>query len=335
MTENNVKPVLELVDVSRHFKTRRGMVRAVDDVTLSLRPGEILGLVGESGSGKTTLGRIAVALDKPTKGSVIIDGSDVAALKSADLRASRKRFNMVFQDPTSSINPRLLVGQVVSEVLRNHKMVPKKEIGSTVADALVRVGLDPEVATRYIHALSGGQRQRVSLARALISYPSLLVADEPTSALDVSVQASILNLIADLQRDMSFACLFISHNLTAVEYVADRVAVMYLGQVVEVAKRTSLFKVPLHPYSEVLLDAAPIPEPERQRSRERLIIGGDIPSPLNVPPGCRFHTRCPLVTDRCRTEVPQLKPAKGVDGSEVLVACHLVEEDGTRPELPR
>ncbi|WP_245646612.1 ABC transporter ATP-binding protein [Microtetraspora niveoalba] len=326
-------PALHLKNLVKHYATRRGTVRSVDGVDLTIRKGEILGLVGESGSGKSTLGKLAVALAEPTSGSVVIDGTDVSRLSGRELRRRRKSFNIVFQDPGSSLNPRMTVGEAVAEPLRIHRIVERRGEARKVAEILDTVGLRPEIADRYVHMLSGGQRQRVSLARALAPEPTLLVADEPTSALDVSVQASVLNLIADLQHDLGFACLFISHDLAAVEYLADRVAVMYLGRVVEVADAESLFTRPLHPYSEILLKAAPLPDPDAQRTRERIVLGGDLPSPLNPPAGCRFHPRCPIAVDRCRTEEPELREIVRPGGATSSFACHLVDDQGVRPPL--
>jgi oligopeptide/dipeptide ABC transporter ATP-binding protein len=246
------------------------------------------------------------------------------------IRPLRRQFNIVFQDPSSSLNPRLTVGDIVAEPLRQHRIGSPARRRQRVVEMLDQVGLGGEVTRRYPHELSGGQRQRVSLARALVAEPSLLVADEPTSALDVSVQASVLNLIARLQREMRFACLFITHDLASVEYLAQRVAVMYLGVLVEVAERAELFAAPRHPYTQALLSAAPIPDPPAQRQRRRVVLTGDIPSPVAPPPGCRFHTRCPVAVERCRVEVPPLRPV-GVSGA--LVACHLVGDDGTAPSL--
>lgn len=308
--------VLELVDLVKHF----GAVRAVDGVSLALASGEVLGLVGESGSGKTTLGRCVVRLVPVTSGRVLIRGVDVAPLSRGRLRPLRKDFNIVFQDPSSSLNPRMTVDNIVVEPLRLHRIGTPAARRERLRELLDQVGLRPEVARRYPHELSGGQRQRVSLARALSAGPALLVADEPTSALDVSVQASVLNLIARLQADLGFACLFITHDLAAVEYLAQRIAVMYLGKLVEVAGRAELFATPRHPYTRALLSAAPIPDPPVQRRRERIVLSGEVPSPVNPPSGCRFHTRCPVAESRCRVEEPLLRPV-GPEGT--LVACHL------------
>ena len=310
------RPVLEVVDLVKHF----GAVRAVDGVSLAVAPGEVLGLVGESGSGKTTLGRCATRLVAVTSGHVRINGTDIAKLSRRQLRPLRRHFNMVFQDPSSSLNPRMTVADIVSGASRR----------SRVNHLLDQVGLPAGVGRRYPHELSGGQRQRVSLARALSAGPALLVADEPTSALDVSVQASVLNLIGRLQSDLGFACLFVTHDLASVEFLAQRVAVMYLGVLVEVAARRELFATPRHPYTQALLSAAPIPDPPAQRTRRRIVLTGDIPSPVDPPAGCRFHTRCPVAVDECRVVVPPLRP---VGPAGALVACHLVADDGTGPRL--
>jgi oligopeptide transport system ATP-binding protein len=310
--------VLEVRDLVKHF----GPVRAVDGVSLTVRPGEVVGLVGESGSGKSTLGRCVTRLVPVTAGEVRINGRDIAGLSRRAVRPLRRDFTIVFQDPASSLNPRMTVADIVAEPLRLHRIGTSSTRRQRVLDQLDQVGLRPEVARRYPHELSGGQRQRVSLARALVASPSLLVADEPTSALDVSVQASVLNLISRLQAELGFACLFITHDLAAVEFVAQRVAVMYLGTLVEVADREQLFRRPRHPYTQALLSAAPIPDPLAQRARQRIVLSGDIPSPVDPPPGCRFHTRCPVAVARCSVEVPALRQVGGT-----LVACHLATDE--------
>ncbi|MER7792365.1 oligopeptide/dipeptide ABC transporter ATP-binding protein [Streptomyces sp. NPDC097640] len=322
-------PVLDIVGLKRHFAGGAGTVKAVDGVSLTIGRGEILGLVGESGSGKSTVGRCAVRLDRPTDGTVRINGRDITRLSRRALRPLRKDFHLVFQDPSSSLDPRMTVGAIVAEPLRLHRIATGDALRERVATLLEQVGLRPEHARRRPHELSGGQRQRVSIARALSVDPRLLVADEPTSALDVSVQASVLNLLADLQRDRHFGCLFITHDLAAVEYLADRIAVMYLGQLVEQAPAAELFADPKHPYTQALLSAAPVPDPPRQRTRARILLSGELPSPLDPPAGCRFHTRCPLATDRCRTEPPALRE---LPGGGRQVSCHLVADDGTAPD---
>ncbi|GAA4518609.1 dipeptide ABC transporter ATP-binding protein [Actinoallomurus oryzae] len=316
-------PVLEVKDLVKHYPVRRGgrSVRAVDGVSLSVGPGEVLGLVGESGSGKSTIGRCVLRLTEPTAGSVSLGGRDVTHLSRRALRPLRRDVHMVFQDPYSSLNPRFTVGQIVAEPLRRHGVARGADAETRVREMLERVGLSANMRTRRPHELSGGQRQRVGLARALVLEPKLVVADEPVSALDVSVQASVLNLIADLQRDMGFSCLFITHDLSVVEFLADRIAVMYLGRIVETGPTEKIFAEPQHPYTQALLSAAPEPDPVRQRERRRVVLGGEVPSPLDPPTGCRFHTRCPVAVDTCRTDEPRLT---GVREADRPVACHLV-----------
>jgi peptide/nickel transport system ATP-binding protein/oligopeptide transport system ATP-binding protein len=317
---------LEVVDLVKHF----GPVRAVDGVSLTVGSGEVVGLVGESGSGKSTLGRCVTRLIPVTGGQVSINGTEISHLSRRKLRPLRRDFNIVFQDPASSLDPRMAVGDIIAQPLRLHRIGTRAEWSARVTELLDQVGLRAEVARRYPHELSGGQRQRVSLARALSARPALLVADEPTSALDVSVQAAVLNLIGRLQADLGFACLFITHDLASVEYLAQRVAVMYLGVLVEVSDQESLFAQPRHPYTQALLSAAPVPDPVRQRLRRRVVLSGEIPSPVAPPSGCRFHPRCPVAIDLCSSVVPPLRP---VGPSGALVACHLVQEDGTGPRL--
>ena len=323
--------VLEVEDLAKHFGVRgRGVVRAVDGVSFQLREGEVLGLVGESGSGKSTVGRCVTRLIEPTGGTVRLKGTDITHLSQRRLRPLRREMHIVFQDPSSSLNPRMNVGAIVGEPLRRHGLARGDALTGRVAELLHEVGLRPELYHRYPHELSGGQRQRVGLARALSVEPALLVADEPTSALDVSVQAAVLNLLAEVQRRRRFACLFITHDLAVVELIADRVAVMYLGTLAETAPREELFRAPKHPYTQALLSAAPLPDPVAQRQRRRVVLAGDLPSPLNPPAGCRFHTRCPLADERSRTEVPALRD---VTGAGHLVACHQVADDGTAPSI--
>lgn len=316
---------LELESLVLHF----GPARAVDGVSLRIRAGRILALVGESGSGKSTVGRCVVRLLEPTSGVVRIGGIDVTHLSRRQMREHRRKVSIIFQDPAGSLDPRMLVGDIVGEPLRLQAgRMSRRDRDERVATQLSQVGLRTEVAKRYPHELSGGQRQRVSIARALVSEPTLLIADEPTSALDVSVQASVLNLLADLQRDIGFACLFITHDLSAVEYLADDIAVMYLGQIVETGDRERIFARPAHPYTQALLAAAPIADPPRQRDRKAVLLGDDLPSALNPPSGCRFHTRCPLAFGRCSSEVPALREIGNGNA-----ACHLVSADGTGPDV--
>jgi oligopeptide/dipeptide ABC transporter ATP-binding protein len=319
-------PVLEVDDLVKHFGAGRGqVVHAVDGVSLSIGQGEVLGLVGESGSGKSTVGKCILRLTEPTSGTIRLASRDITRLSRRELRPLRRDVHMVFQDPYSSLNPRFTIGRIVGEPLGRHKVARGDQARDRVAAMLERVGLDTAMLGRFPHELSGGQRQRVSLARALILEPKLVVADEPVSALDVSVQASVLNLITDLQRDLGFSCLFITHDLSVVEFLADRIAVMYLGQIVETGPTEQIFAEPQHPYTQALLSAAPVPDPVAQRERRRVVLGGEVPSPIDPPPGCRFHTRCPVAVDECRSTVP---PLSAVRSDEHEAACHLVTPEG-------
>jgi len=299
------------------FRKQLGTVRAVDRVDLEIRRGECLALVGESGSGKTTLGRCLIRLIEPTSGSVVFDGEDLLALRPRELRARRRRFQMVFQDPWGSLDPRQRVGSIVAEPLDVHERIPRAEIDRRVAELLTAVGLDPAFAARGPHQLSGGQRQRVGIARALAAGPDLLVADEPVSALDVSIRSQILDLLAGLRERLGLSLLFVSHDLTAVARLADRVAVLYLGRIVELAAAADLFHRPLHPYSVSLLSAEPVADPRRRR--ERIVLPGEPPSPLAPPPGCPFHPRCPIARARCAVETPLLAAVGEAPAS--FVAC--------------
>jgi len=337
MSENG-GAALEIDALVKHFPVggmltgRRGVVHAVDGVSFTLGRGEILGLVGESGSGKSTVANCVLRLTEPTGGRIVVNGTDVTHLSRRQMRPLRRELHMVFQDPYSSLNPRMTVGDIVGEPVRLHRIAKGRALDASVDAILDSVGLRTELRYRYPHELSGGQRQRVGLARSLVLRPSVLVADEPVSALDVSVQASILNLLRDLQRDMGFSCLFITHDLATVEFLCDRVAVMYLGQIVELASRTELFRSPQHPYTQALLSAALVPDPAVQRTRRRIVLDGDIPSPLTPPSGCRFHTRCPLHEQSAPAsdeEAPALREfARGH-----LVACHLVAPGRPAPRL--
>ena len=308
-------PLLEIRHLVKHFTVAggmfgggRGVVRAVDDVSFTIPRGETLGLVGESGCGKTTTGRAILQLDRPTSGQVLFEGRDLATLDDAGLRDMRRRMQVIFQDPYSSLNPRMTVGQMIAEPLKVHGIVSEPAArAARVSRLLERVGLLPQHAARYPHELSGGQRQRVGIARALAMEPSLIVCDEPVSALDVSIQAQIINLLEDLQRELGLTYLFIAHDLAVVRHISDRIAVMYLGKIVEIADRRALYEDPRHPYTKALLAAVPIPDPELEAKRERVVLGGEVPSPLAPPPGCVFHPRCPIAVDRCPREIPELR----------------------------
>ena len=308
--------IVEVRDVKMHFPVTAGVilqrqvgeVKAVDGVSFTVRRGETLGLVGESGSGKTTIGRVILQVYRPTSGQVLFDGVDLATLKGKSMRAMRRRMQVVFQDPYSSLNPRIKTGDIVGEPLKVHNLVEsKEEYGARVAELFRTVGLNPAMADRYPHEFSGGQRQRIGVARALAVQPEFIVADEPVSALDVSIQAQLINLLEDLQQEFGLTYLFIAHDLSVVRHISDRVAVMYLGKVMEIADRVRIFQEPLHPYSKALMSAVPIPNPRVERSRERIILEGTIPSPLNPPSGCVFHTRCPMAIDECRVTTPALQ----------------------------
>ncbi len=322
-------PLLEVEGLKKHFPVRRGLlsrvvgqVKAVDGVSLTVGRGEILCVVGESGCGKSTVGRLVTRLLEPTAGTVKLDGVDVTRLEARAMRRFRREIQMVFQDPYASLNPRLTVGGIIAEPLENFGLSRGRKKRERVAELLDKVGLRPEMAERFPHEFSGGQRQRLGIARALALNPKLIVADEPVSALDVSVQAQVLNLLMDLQRDLGLSYLFISHDLGVVEHIGHRIAVMYLGRIVELAEKRALFDRPLHPYSRALLAAAPVPDPRAKR--DKLVIEGDVPSPQRPPPGCHFHTRCPFAVDRCRTDVPALRSVAGGR----LVSCHLVDDTG-------
>jgi peptide/nickel transport system ATP-binding protein/oligopeptide transport system ATP-binding protein len=316
------EPLLVASDLVRHFVVRRSLLgrptavaKAVDGVSFSLSAGETLALVGESGSGKSTVGRLVLRLIEPTAGSVSFAGRNVSALSPSQLRAFRRDAQLVFQDPYASLNPRLTVGQMLAEPLALHGLVPSAKRNERIGDLLRMVGLEPRFARRYPHEFSGGQRQRLVIARALAVEPKLIVCDEPVSALDVSIRAQVLNLLGDLQQQLGLAYIFISHDLAVVKHIADRIAVMYLGRIVESASADALFSAPRHPYTRALLSAIPVPQPSARR--ERLILQGDVPSPLNPPSGCHLHQRCPFAIDRCRAERPLLEG----DGAHVA-ACH-------------
>jgi oligopeptide/dipeptide ABC transporter ATP-binding protein len=287
------------------------VIRAVDGVSFTIRRGETLGLVGESGCGKTTTGRCVLQLERPTSGQVIFQGRDLTTLSHSELREVRRRIQVIFQDPYSSLNPRMTVGQIIAEPLAVHGIVTERAARTArVHELLGHAGLLPAMARRYPHELSGGQRQRVGIARALAMEPSLIICDEPVSALDVSIQAQIINLLEELQADLGLTYLFVAHDLSVVRHISDRVAVMYLGKIVEITDRKSLYEDPQHPYTRALLSAVPIPDPEIEARREHIVLGGEVPSPLRPPPGCVFHPRCPIAIDQCRNEVPELREVK-------------------------
>jgi peptide/nickel transport system ATP-binding protein len=323
------RAILEVDHLKKHFSVklhRSGLfssitatVRAVDDISFAISPGETLGLVGESGCGKTTVGRVVLKLDEPTAGTIRFNGTDIARLKSSEMRELRRKIQVIFQDPYSSLNPRMTVGEIIGEPLHVYKLVAdNKRAAERVAELLQQVGLFPYMAERYPHELSGGQRQRVGIARALALEPTFIVCDEPVSALDVSIQGQIINLLEDLQARLGLSYLFIAHDLAVVRHISDRVAVMYLGRVMELADRDELYARPLHPYTKALLDAAPIPDPKVERARAPRALRGEIPSPLTPPSGCVFHTRCPIAEDVCRREIPQVRELQPGH----LVACH-------------
>jgi peptide/nickel transport system ATP-binding protein len=323
--------LVSIEDLKMYFPIKSGLVldrhvgdvRAVDDVTLHIRHGETLGLVGESGCGKSTLGRAILRLYKPTAGRIVFDGEDITKLGEPELRPLRRRMQMVFQDPFASLNPRHSVGRIVAEPMRTHGTASRRQASLRVQELLRVVGLPGDAASRYPHEFSGGQRQRIGLARALALEPDFIVADEPVSALDVSIQAQIINLFEELQHDLALTYLFIAHDLAVVRHISDRVAVMYLGKVVEISPSTTLYTEPLHPYTISLLSAIPIPDPEVERQRKTILLAGDLPSPANPPPACRFHTRCPYIQDtRCRDEVPELRELEPGH----VVACHWAEK---------
>ncbi len=315
-------PLLEVEDLTKHFRSKggTGSVQAVNGVSLHLRQGETLGIVGESGCGKSTLARLILRLIEPTRGAVRFVGQDLMALPPSELRLRRRDMQLIFQDPYASLDPRLTVGAIVGEPLAIHGICSRKERRERVAELLSTVGLEADAIARYPHEFSGGQRQRIGIARAIALEPKLIVADEPVSALDVSIQSQILELLLDLKARLALSYIFISHDLAVVEHVSDRVAVMYLGRIVETTDTESLYRRPAHPYTEALISAVPQPDPERDRTR--IVLTGDIPNPESPPTGCPFHPRCPKVLDACPRELPVLKDI-GEPARPHWVACHL------------
>jgi oligopeptide transport system ATP-binding protein len=316
--------VLEVEGLVKHFPVRHGIfgrrigsVFAVDGVSFAVRTGETLGIVGESGCGKSTAARMIVKLIEPTAGVIRLEGLDITGLSAREMWQHRRTIQFIFQDPYSSLNPRLTAGEIVGEPLYNYGVATGAELNARVAQLFGRVGLGPEHARKYPHEFSGGQRQRLGIARALALNPRIIVADEPVSALDVSVQAQVINLMMDLQREYRLSYLFIAHDLAVVQHISHHVAVMYLGRIVEIAEKRSLFASPQHPYSQALLDAVPVPDPERARPAD--VLAGEVPSPMRRPSGCHFHTRCPLAEERCRREVPQMREVQPGH----FAACHL------------
>jgi oligopeptide transport system ATP-binding protein len=320
--------LIDVRDMKMHFPITAGLifqrkiadVKAVDGVSFHIRKGETLGLVGESGCGKSTTGRAILQLYRPTDGEIKFGEVELTKLKGDDLRRMRRKMQMIFQDPYASLNPRMSVGAIIGEPLAIHGLARGKARRERVGELMRVVGLNPYYQSRYPHEFSGGQRQRIGVARALAVEPEFIVCDEPVSALDVSIQAQIINLLEDLQQQFGLTYLFIAHDLSVVRHISDRVAVMYLGKLMELTGRDELYKNPLHPYTKALLSAVPVPDPEVESRRERIILSGDVPSPLRPPPGCVFHTRCPIAQDRCRQEIPEWREV----GSDHWVACHLV-----------
>lgn len=313
-------PLVQVNDLRKFFNLGKGnILKAVNDISFEIGRGETVGVVGESGCGKSTAGRTILRLYEPTSGGVTFDGKDIYKLRGSELKALRRNMQMIFQDPYASLNPRMTVGDIIGEALDIHNLAGSKtERKRKVEGLLDLVNLNPDHATRYPHEFSGGQRQRIGIARALAVDPKFIIADEPISALDVSIQAQVVNLMQELQRKMGLTYLFIAHDLSMVKHISDRVAVMYLGKIVELAESSELYDNPRHPYTRALLSAIPIPDPQVEAERERIVLKGDLPSPINPPSGCQFHTRCPIATEKCKTDAPKLaEVSKGH-----FAACH-------------
>lgn len=323
--------LLQVDNLVMHFPITQGIIiqrqvgsiRAVDGVSFTIKRGETLGLVGESGSGKSTIGRCLVRLYRPTDGKMLLDNTDLATLRGNDLRNARRKVQMIFQDPFASLNPRFSIGTLIGEPMTIFKTGSRAEVRARTEELLQTVGLNPQFVDRYPHEFSGGQRQRIAIARAISIHPEFVIADEPVSALDVSIRAQVINLMQRLQRQMGLTYLFITHDMSVVRHVANRIAVMYLGKLMEFSDRADLFVNPLHPYTMALLSAVPIPDPRVERQRKRIILKGDLPSPINIPSGCRFHTRCPLAQDICRQVEP---PLEDKTGQGHFAACHFSEK---------
>lgn len=322
MTEKN-EYLLEVKGLKKYFKAGKGTLKAVDDVSFYIRPGETLGVVGESGCGKTTCGRTVLGLYDRTDGEVLYKGQDVHQMKGKERQNFTKHAQIIFQDPYASLDPKMKVYNIIAEGIRAHGLLKTEaEIKKRVEELLVTVGLDTQYAERFVHEFSGGQRQRIGIARALAVEPEFIVCDEPISALDVSIQAQIVNLLGRLQKEKGLTYMFIAHDLSMVKYISDRVMVMYLGKVVEITASNQLYANPMHPYTKALLSAIPIPDPKVEEGKERIKMGGEIPSPVDPPAGCRFQNRCKYATERCKTEEPKLR----LVGNDHYVACHMMEE---------
>ena len=326
MTEKSKTPLLEVKDLKKWFPAKKSpfsrekvFIKAVDGVSFTLNEGETLGVVGESGCGKSTMGRSVLRLLEPTGGQVIFNGVDYTALKDKELRDSRKDLQIIFQDPYASLDPRMTIGDIIAEPLDIQLKLPAKERMQRVLETMERAGLNTRFVNRYPHEFSGGQRQRIGIARAIVLNPKIIVCDEPVSALDVSIQAQVINLLMDLQKEMGMAYIFISHDLSVIKHISDRVAVMYLGHLVEIADKKDIYAHPMHPYTVALLSAIPVPD--RKHKKEKIVLEGDLPSPANPPSGCVFHTRCYKAQDICKTEVPELKDC----GNGHCCACHFPE----------